>query len=158
MQEDKFFGMKHKQDTPKVGVAVIVKKDGKFLLGLRTGSHGSGTWSCPGGHVDVGEEATTTCSREIKEELGVDIDPKLFLPIDFHEYINYEEGLHYITLNFLIDLDRPTLNDIVPYNAEPAKCEKIEWFDARTIPAPEDFFNYKTYEKLMSMKCFQEAM
>src|SRR6185369_9856274 len=36
--------------TPRVGVAVIVRRDGKILLGYRLStSHGSGTWQFPGG-------------------------------------------------------------------------------------------------------------
>ena len=32
---------------PKVGVGVIVRKDGKILLGKRRNAHGDGTWSFP---------------------------------------------------------------------------------------------------------------
>jgi 8-oxo-dGTP diphosphatase len=155
MTEDKFFGMKHKQDTPKVGVAVIVKKAGKFLLLLRKGSHGAGLWSLPGGHVDVGEESKETCSRELFEELGVEISSIHFWPWGFQEYINEEEGLHYVTLKFLVDLDSKPLSHIEPFNAEVDKCERMEWVDAESAPSKEDFFNYETYAELMSMDCFR---
>jgi len=150
-----FFGMKHKQDTPKVGVAVIVKKNGKFLLMLRKGSHGAGLWSFPGGHVDVGEESKETCSRELFEELGVEISSIHFWPMGFQEYINYKEGLHYVTLVYMVDLDMDPLSHIEPFNAEEDKCERMEWCDSESAPPEEDFFNYKTYVTLMSMDCFR---
>ena len=40
---------------PRVGIAAIVKKDNKVLLGKRKGSHGSGAWNFPGGHLEFFE-------------------------------------------------------------------------------------------------------
>ena len=40
---------------PKVGIGVMIQNaDGLVLLGLRKGSHGSGEWSFPGGHLEMG--------------------------------------------------------------------------------------------------------
>jgi 8-oxo-dGTP diphosphatase len=36
----------------RVGIGVFVFKDGKFLIQRRKGSHGTGTWSIPGGHLE----------------------------------------------------------------------------------------------------------
>ncbi len=40
---------------PKVGLGVLIFKDGKVLLGKRKGAHGEGTWCPPGGHLEFGE-------------------------------------------------------------------------------------------------------
>ena len=40
---------------PRVGVGVIVQRDGRILLGKRLGAHGEGTWALPGGHLEFGE-------------------------------------------------------------------------------------------------------
>ncbi len=37
---------------PKVGVGVMILKDGKVLLTKRKGSHGAGMYSFPGGHLE----------------------------------------------------------------------------------------------------------
>lgn len=34
---------------PRIGVGVLIFRDGKLLLGKRKGSHGAGHWSAPGG-------------------------------------------------------------------------------------------------------------
>lgn len=44
--------MEHIQ-RPKVGIGVIIQKDGKFLLGKRKSEHGNGTWCFPGGHFSL---------------------------------------------------------------------------------------------------------
>jgi ADP-ribose pyrophosphatase YjhB (NUDIX family) len=72
--DNNFEAMKHKQDTPKVGVGCLIFRNNKILVMLRQGSHKSGTWAVPGGHMDIGEEFFDTCKREIKEELDIIID------------------------------------------------------------------------------------
>src|SRR5258707_8500479 len=53
--------------TPQVGVGVVVVRDGKVLLGLRRGSHGSGAWALPGGHLEWGESVESCARREVTE-------------------------------------------------------------------------------------------
>ncbi len=57
----------------KVGVGVLINKDGKILLIKRRGSHGEGTWAPPGGHIDFGERVIDCAEREVKEETGLEI-------------------------------------------------------------------------------------
>lgn len=41
--------------SPRIGVGVLIFRDGKLLLGKRRGSHGAGDWSAPGGHLEFGK-------------------------------------------------------------------------------------------------------
>ena len=60
-------------DRPKVGIAAIVVRGNKILLGKRKGSHGDGTYSFPGGHLEFGESLEECARRETKEETGLDV-------------------------------------------------------------------------------------
>jgi 8-oxo-dGTP diphosphatase len=57
----------------RVGVGVMILKDGKVLLGLRQGSHGAGEWAFPGGHFEYMETLEDCAKRETLEECGVEI-------------------------------------------------------------------------------------
>ena len=58
-------------------VNFIIKKEDKFLLFYRTdGYFKDGWWVLPAGHIETGETATHAVVRELKEELGIDVDPK----------------------------------------------------------------------------------
>ena len=125
-----FSPMKLKQDTPKVGVAVFLEFEAKILFILRAGSHRSGTWSLPGGHIDLGETLQTTCKREVKEEIGVDIyDIKHF---DFANAVFENEGLHYVTLYFTAKIE----DGQEPKIMEPEKIKELKWFYPDNPPHP----------------------
>ncbi len=61
----------------KVVVAVkgIIFNKGKVLIVKRTDYDdvGGGTWECPGGKIDFGEDLVAALVREVKEEVGLDI-------------------------------------------------------------------------------------
>ena len=82
--------------TPRVGVGVIIEKNGEILLIKRTNVHGEGTWSTPGGHLEYKESPEECAIREVKEETGVDISDVRFKGIsnDLFE----ESGKHYVTV------------------------------------------------------------
>jgi len=58
-----------------VAAAVIFRDDGAFLLGRRPpGSIYEGYWEFPGGKVEAGETPRLALSRELHEELGIDVE------------------------------------------------------------------------------------
>jgi 8-oxo-dGTP diphosphatase len=57
-----------------VAAAVIVRRDGKFLLAQRpAGKPYAGYWEFPGGKVEAGESAAHALARELHEELGIEV-------------------------------------------------------------------------------------
>ena len=58
-------------DRPFLAASVAVFRDGKVLLGQRTGGAGAGLWSLPGGMVETGERTAEAALRELTEETGV---------------------------------------------------------------------------------------
>jgi len=65
------------------GVAALVRcpADGKYLLLQRSESKdfGGGAWECVTGRVDQGEGFTRAVRREVREELGVEVQVDLIL-------------------------------------------------------------------------------
>lgn len=58
----------------EVAAAVILREDGRFLLGQRpAGKVYAGYWEFPGGKVEPGEAARAALERELREELGITV-------------------------------------------------------------------------------------
>jgi len=45
--------MENKKEYPKTGIAVMVIKESKVLLGKRKNAHGAGDYAFPGGKIRV---------------------------------------------------------------------------------------------------------
>ncbi len=56
---------------PLIGASIAVWRDGQVLLAQRDRPPFAGTWSLPGGSVEVGETVEAAALREAKEETGV---------------------------------------------------------------------------------------
>src|SRR3989475_12523870 len=58
-----------------VAVAVLIRSDGAALLAQRPASKvSSGYWEFPGGKIEPGEPVAEALRREIREELGIEIE------------------------------------------------------------------------------------
>ena len=60
------------EKEPRITRAVLVEKDGKFLLAERNKENYKGYWIIPGGGVQFGETIQDAAVREIKEETNLD--------------------------------------------------------------------------------------
>jgi len=114
---------------PKVGVWVIVRKDGKILLGKRINAHGDGTWCFPWWHLEFNESVEECAIRETLEEAGIKIKNISMGP--FTNDIFHEEKKHYITLFVICDYD-----EWEPKVMEPEKCEKRERVERENFHTP----------------------
>ena len=114
---------------PRIGVACIVQKDGKILLGQRKGSHAVGCWGFPGGHLEFGETVEECATRELLEETG--LKPLSLRLGPWVENIMEEGQKHYITVFVFVDgfVGQPAL-------LEPDKCEGWDWFTWNSLPEP----------------------
>jgi len=60
---------------PKVVVGVIVERGGRVLLQRRAIGPRYGTWTFPGGYMEVDETAEAAGQREVEEEVGLRVKP-----------------------------------------------------------------------------------
>lgn len=122
----------------RVGVGVIVMRGTKILMGKRKGSHGAGTYSVPGGHLEFGETVGTCAKREVLEETGIVINDPIYQAGFTNDHFK-EEGKHYATL-FVAS----RYNEGEAQNLEPEKCEGWDWYDLSDLPEPL-FLPFKNY-------------
>lgn len=61
---------------PEVTVAAVIIRGNKILLTRRNVEPYRGRWCLPGGHVEFGEKVDAAIKREVKEETGLDYEPK----------------------------------------------------------------------------------
>ncbi len=67
-----------------VVAAALTNEAGEILLQIRPeGRSMAGLWEFPGGKVEAGESPESALVRELKEELGVEIDPANLMPFSF---------------------------------------------------------------------------
>ena len=116
-------------NKPMVGVGVIIRKENKVLLGKRKNSHGDGTWSFPGGHLEFGESIENCGKREVEEETGLIVTK--FKKLGFTNDVFSENNKHYITLFLITDWEQGE-----PELKEPDRCEEWKWVSWDNLPRP----------------------
>lgn len=123
-------------EVPRVGVGVFVlDAQGKFLMGIRKGSLGSGTLALPGGHLEFGESFEECARREVKEETDLAVTNIRFLTAV--NSVLEAEKKHYVTL-FMVGEMRGQSE--APVLMEPDKCEGwfwVEWEEMRSWAVSE---------------------
>ncbi|BDH45852.1 NUDIX domain-containing protein [Salmonella enterica subsp. enterica serovar Choleraesuis] len=115
--------------TLHIGVGVLIFRHGKVLLGRRAGSHGSGDWAAPGGHLEYGETPEQCACREAAEETGLKLDDLRAGPWCHSHFA--ERQRQYATLFIYAQSQSGE-----PQRCEPDKCEGWQWFAPDALPAP----------------------
>ncbi|MFA5129444.1 MAG: NUDIX domain-containing protein [Patescibacteria group bacterium] len=114
---------------PKVGVTILIIKDGKFLLGQRmNGMVAEHQFQTPGGHLENGESVIQCAIREVKEETDLEIENIRFACVN-----NVTAFLphHYVMICLIADWKSGE-----PRNCEADKCVDWDWYDISSIPSP----------------------
>jgi len=110
--------------------ALILNENSEVLLlkrGRKTRNQ-AGLWCQPGGGVEFGETVEQAIKREIKEELGIDIE--LLRYLCYTDQIMKDEGQHWVAISYLAKIIAGQ-----PKNLEPNKHEQIRWFALDKLPS-----------------------
>ena len=119
------------EKRPKVGVGVMIFKDGKVLLHKRknkNSNHGDGQFAYPGGHLEYMESFEDCAKRETFEEAGIEIENVRFLRM---LNMTIYAPKHYVHVTMIADWKSGD-----PKVKEPDKCEYWDLFDLDTLPSP----------------------
>jgi len=116
-------------NIPRVGVGVVISKNGKVLLGKRKSEHGLGQWGFPGGHLEFGETPEECARRETFEETGLIVTN--IRPLTYTNDFFTQTNRHYVTLIMAAEYTAGN-----PRVCEPDKCERWEWFLWDQLPQP----------------------
>lgn len=111
------------------GVAIIVRRGTKVLVGLRNGSHMAGVWCFPGGHLDFGESWLEAARRELLEESGLSI--KDIKVVGIANNLMPQDDLQYTTVYMEAEWAGGE-----PQILEPHKCAEWRWVDEGEMPKP----------------------
>jgi len=143
-----------KKGVDYIGVsagAVIINDKGEILLCKRSqlARNEKGSWEAPGGSVEFGELRTDAVKREIKEELGVDVEIIDLLHVA--DEIIVKDKQHWVATSFVVKIKRGQ----TPMIMEPEKCDAIGWFGLDKLPRPLSLItklDLKEYKKRYSSK------
>ncbi|MFZ1987646.1 MAG: NUDIX domain-containing protein [Minisyncoccia bacterium] len=128
-------------------VHLILIKEEKILL-LRRFNTGwnDGNYTVPAGHLDEGETVTQAVVRESLEEAGVTIKPEdLTMVHVMHRAAN--------RIDFFF-IARAWQGN--PTNAEPDKCDDLEWFPLDNLPSNMVEYVKSGIEHYQNGKLFSE--
>jgi 8-oxo-dGTP diphosphatase len=107
---------------------LFLVKEGNILLQRRynTGFE-DGNYGVPAGHLDGNETAREGCAREVKEEIGIDINPADISIV----HVMHRKAANDERIDFFITTDRYS-GEIS--NMEPNKCDDLQWFPIDELP------------------------
>lgn len=98
---------------------VMIESEGAILL--IKGWHDGSKWALPGGGMHKGEAAVASALREVREEVGLVLEPSQLTPLGHDQY--HQRGLHYEIERFGCHLPtRP------PLKRQKAEIIATKWF------------------------------
>lgn len=108
-------------------VYLLLIKDGRILLSRRHNTGWmDGMYSLVSGHLDGGEPLTSAMCREAEEEAGIVISPA---DLSFVHAMHRASDVEYMDFFFTASGWKGE-----PYNAEPEKCDDMQWFPLDALP------------------------
>jgi 8-oxo-dGTP diphosphatase len=110
----------------KLVVAALVREGGRVLVSRRRPDQAMpNLWEFPGGKVEPGEAPTAALSREVREELGCDIDVGRIHEVVFHAYADFD--LYMLVYEAVVSAGEPRALEVA----------EVAWVEASRLPTLE---------------------
>jgi ADP-ribose pyrophosphatase YjhB (NUDIX family) len=109
-------------------VEALIVRDGRVLLTKRAIEPRLGMWDLPGGFLEEDEEPLLALRRELREETGLEIEPRDFLGTAIERYDRYSV----LILSF----------SAAAPDGEPEPADdvaELAWFAPEELPEPDEF-------------------
>jgi ADP-ribose pyrophosphatase YjhB (NUDIX family) len=88
-------------------------------------------WGNPGGRVEWGEKLAEACVREVKEESGIDLDPKQLKLLNIKEIT---ENPIAPTVHFLQFIYATKIDDQIEEIILNEESDEYKWFNLKELP------------------------
>jgi 8-oxo-dGTP pyrophosphatase MutT (NUDIX family) len=138
-----------KHDRYPVAVHVFLIQQGKVLLMRRAGTgYADGELGLVAGHVDLGQTPTQSIVREVREEVGVIIDPVDLIPGSTMFRMSLEPR---VDIFFTCHTWTGT-----PAICEPGKCTELVWADPAQLPADAHDFLEQAWADAQNSRVLRE--
>jgi 8-oxo-dGTP diphosphatase len=107
--------------------ALCEDDEGRILLARRAGPPFEGAWDLPGGFVEEHEHPLDTVRRELREETGLEVEPRDFIGVWMDTYSEDETGPSTLNLYWTARV----------LGGEPEAADdvaELRWFDPSELP------------------------
>jgi 8-oxo-dGTP diphosphatase len=113
-----------------VTAAALIDRDGRVLVQQRATGPLAGLWEFPGGKIEAGETPSVALIRELREELGIDVEAACLAPAAFAS-----EPLGDRHLLLLLHVCRKWMG--IPQPLEAAALRWVRPVELFALPMPE---------------------
>jgi ADP-ribose pyrophosphatase YjhB (NUDIX family) len=113
---------------PIVAVGALILNKDEVLLIKRRYEPGAGKWSIPGGLIELGESVEDATKREVKEEVGLDVELDCVLGVvdNIVKDKNGKVKFHYVVIDYLA---HPVGGELKPSK----ECLDAGWFKLKDV-------------------------
>jgi 8-oxo-dGTP diphosphatase len=118
------------QPAPAVS-AIVVDEGGRLLLARRAFEPDAGLWDTPGGFLEEGEDPLAALRRELREETGLEIEPRSFLGAYMDTYGEGPEAGSVLNLAWeasVVSGEMQAADDV----------SELRWFPPEELPAEDE--------------------
>lgn len=140
------------RNTAIPAVYLFLEKDNKYLVTRRCNTgYEDGNYQVPTGHVEDQELPTEAIIREAKEEIGVDLKAEDLEFVHLSYRPRHDETDNRVDIFFKASQWN---GEII--NAEPEKCDDMQWVDLDNLPKNMTAHVRKAFEGMQHGITFKE--